>query len=296
MTVFEAKEQAGGLNTYGIVSFRLPQAIALWEVEQIRQLGVDIRTNIRVGLDIMPEQLLKDYDAVVLAVGMSKVPMLGIEGEQLEGVLDAIDFVESTKTDISMDLVGKRVAVIGAGNTAIDAATCSVRMGAEQVQILYRRSEKEMTAYDFEYEFAKQDGVVFQWFTAPKRVIGDDAGPGRWSGMYTHEAGAAEGTAKARPVEIEGSEWTMPVDAVIKAIGQTRYLPLVEQFELEHTRGIVQIDSATYQTSNPHIYAAGDVMFGEGQGEAMVVSAAQQGKLAAYPIYKQLISAQSEPA
>ena len=85
MTVFEAKEQAGGLNTYGIVSFRLPQAIALWEVEQIRQLGVDIRTNVRVSLDIMPEQLLKDYDAVVLAVGMSKVPMLGIEGEQLEG-------------------------------------------------------------------------------------------------------------------------------------------------------------------------------------------------------------------
>ena len=98
--MFEAKEQAGGLNTYGIVSFRLPQEISLWEVEQIRQLGVDIRTNIRVGVDIMPEELLKDYDAVVLAIGMSKVPMLGIEGEELEGVLDAIDFVESTKTDI----------------------------------------------------------------------------------------------------------------------------------------------------------------------------------------------------
>jgi dihydropyrimidine dehydrogenase (NAD+) subunit PreT len=296
VTVFEAKEQAGGLNTYGIVSFRLPQAIALWEVEQIRQLGVDIRTNVRVGLDIMPEQLLKDYDAVVLAVGMSKVPMLGIEGEQLEGVRDAIDFVESTKTDISMDLVGKRVAVIGAGNTAIDAATCSVRMGAELVQILYRRSEKEMTAYDFEYEFAKQDGVVFQWFTAPKRVIGDEQGRVVGLECIRMKLEQHEGTAKARPVEIAGSEWIIPVDAVIKAIGQSRYLPLVEQFELAHTRGIVQIDSATYQTSNPRVFAAGDVVFGDGQGEAMVVSAAQQGKLAAYSIYKLLIEAQSEPA
>ncbi|MFC5652220.1 NAD(P)-dependent oxidoreductase [Paenibacillus solisilvae] len=297
VTVFEAKQQAGGLNTYGIVSFRLPQAIALWEVEQIRQLGVEIRTNERVGSDIMPQQLLKDYDAVVLAVGMSKVPMLGIEGEQLEGVHDAIEFVESTKTQISTDLAGKRVAVIGAGNTAIDAATCSVRMGAAQVQILYRRSAKEMTAYEFEYEFAKQDGVHFQWFTAPKRIIGDENG--RVVGLecirmkleVQQEAGA-----KARPVEIAGSEWVIPVDAVIKAIGQTRYVPLVEQFGLEHLRGIVQIDPETYRTSNPQVYAAGDVIFGEGQGEAMVVSAAQQGKLAAYSIYKQLIAAQSETA
>ncbi len=152
----------------------------------------------------MPEQLLKDYDAVVLAVGMSKVPMLGIEGEQLEGVLDAIDFVESTKTDISMDLVGKRVAVIGAGNTAIDAATCSVRMGAEQVQILYRRSEKEMTAYDFEFEFAKQDGVVFQWFTAPKRVIGDEQGRVVGLECIRMKLEQQEGTAKARPVRDYG--------------------------------------------------------------------------------------------
>lgn len=293
VTIYEAKEQAGGLNTYGIVSFRLPQEIALWEVEQVRKLGVDIRTGVRVGTDIAVETLKEQYDAVVLAVGMSKVPMLGMEGEGLEGVYDAIDFVEATKSGLDGNpaVAGKRVVVIGAGNTAIDAATCSVRLGAERVDIVYRRSRQEMTAYDFEYEFAKQDGVGFQWLTAPIRIIGD--GSGRVAGLecVRMKLEEPENGGRRRPVPIEGSAFVLEADAVIKAIGQTRHVPLLEQLGLEHTRGVVRINPETYQTSDPSIFAAGDVIFGEGQGEAMVVSAAQQGKMAAYAIYKQLVQA-----
>lgn len=299
VTVFEAKASAGGLDTYGIVSFRLPQEVSLWEVEQVRQLGVEFRMNTRVGTDVTPDELLRDHDAVVLAVGMSKVPMLGIEGERLNGVHDAIEFVEATKTvaDLDVSLVGKRVAVIGAGNTAIDAATCSVRLGAEHVQIVYRRTQEEMTAYDFEYEFAKLDGVAFQWLTAPNRIIGDEQGNViglecvRMSLVETDDGG------RKRPVPVADSAFTIEVDAVIKAIGQTKHISLIEQFGLAHSRGTVTlVDASTGMTSNPKVYAAGDVIFGEGQGEAMVVSAAQQGKLTAYAIYQQLVKGQEATA
>jgi glutamate synthase (NADPH/NADH) small chain len=286
VTIFEAKAQAGGLNTYGIVSFRLPQEIALWEVEQVRKLGVEIRTNVKIGLDIAVDDLLAEYDAIVLAIGMSNVPMLGIEGETLNGVHDAIAFVESTKTSIPQDTAGKRVVVIGAGNTAIDAATCSVRLGADNVKILYRRTREEMTAYDFEYDFAKQDGVQFKWLTAPKRIIGNADGKVIGIECVHMKLEQLAGGDRGRPIPIEGSEFILETDLVIKAIGQTRFIPLLEQLEIEHTRGVVKIDPMTHQTSNPRIYAAGDVIFGEGQGEAMVVSAAQQGKLAAFAIYK----------
>lgn len=298
VTVFEAKEQAGGLDTYGIVSFRLPQEISLWEVEQVRQLGVEFRMNTRVGVEVNPEELLSDYDAVVLAVGMSKVPMLGIDGEELTGVYDAIDFVESTKIapDLDESLIGKRVAVIGAGNTAIDAATCSVRLGAEQVQIVYRRTQEEMTAYDFEYEFAKLDGVAFQWLTAPKRILGDENGNVVGIECVRMELVMVEGGRK-RPIPIADSEFVIEVDTVIKAIGQTKHISLIEQFGLAHSRGTVTlVDSTIGMTSNPKVFAAGDVIFGDGQGEAMVVSAAQQGKLTAYAIYKQLVKGQEASA
>lgn len=286
VTIFEAREQAGGLDTYGIVSFRLPQGISLWEVEQVRKLGVNMVMNCKVGVDISVNELLDGYDFIVLAIGMSKVPMLGIEGEQLEGVYDAIDFVEATKSNITTDFIGKRVAVIGAGNTAVDAATCSVRLGAVNVKMVYRRTQEEMTAYDFEYQFAKGDGVEFQWLTAPLRIIGDANGKVmamECMRMRLEESGE---DGRRKPVPIEGSAFHLEVDAVIKAIGQTRHLSIINGLGLANKRGIVTVDAETYQTSNPRVFGAGDVVFGEGQGEAMVVSAAQQGKLVAYSINK----------
>jgi glutamate synthase (NADPH/NADH) small chain len=152
-----------------------------------------------------------------------------------------------------------------------------------------------MTAYDFEYEFAKQEGVEFRWLTAPKRIIGN--AEGRVIGLECVRMRLEELMAgRRKPVAIEGSEFMMEVDAVVKAIGQTRHSDLIDSLQIEHRHGVVKIDTDTFQTSNPQIYAAGDVIFGHGQGEAMVVSAAQQGKLAAYAIYKQLVQAKSETA
>jgi len=284
--IYEAREKAGGLDTYGIVSFRLPQSVSLWEVEQVEKLGVEIKTGVKVGADIPASELLEQYDAVVLAAGMGYVPSLGIEGEELSGVYDAIQFVEGTKAGApDLALEGARVAIIGAGNTAIDAATCSVRLGAENVKMVYRRTKDEMTAYDFEYEFAKREGVEFSWLTAPKRIIGDESGRVAYLECVRMELSAEKGKDGRRsPVPIPGSEFLMPVDAVVVAIGQKRHTSLIEMLGLEHDRGVVKIDAGTRLTSNPKVYAAGDIIFGNGQGEAMVVSAAEQGKQAAHAI------------
>ncbi|MGG1675322.1 NAD(P)-dependent oxidoreductase [Neobacillus sp. NRS-1170] len=288
VTIFEAAEEAGGLNTFGIVSFRLPQRISYWEVEQVKKLNVTIKTNTMVGRDVSVEELTENYDKIVLAVGMANVPDLGIEGEKLDGVYDAIEFVKATKSgQLSNDFIGKRVVVVGAGNTAIDGATCSVRLGAENVKILYRRTEDEMTAYDFEYEFAKQDGVEFRWLTAPKRIIGDEAGKVTGIECIKMTLGEPEKDGRRRPVAVKGSEHIIPVEAVVKAIGQTRHLELIESFGLKHEGGVVKVDQDSLQTSNPKIFACGDVIFGKGKGDAMVVTAAQQGKDVAYAIHKQ---------
>jgi dihydropyrimidine dehydrogenase (NAD+) subunit PreT len=292
VTIYEAKEKAGGLDTHGIVSFRLPQEVSLWEVQQVENLGVTIHTNTMVGRDIAVDEILTTYDAVILAIGMSKVPMLGIEGEEAEGVYDAIDFVENTKTPpLDHQFIGKKIVIIGAGNTAIDAATCSVRLGAGDVKMVYRRTEAEMTAYEFEYEFAKQDGVEFRWLTQPTKIVTDEHGKVKALQCVRMELGEPDESGRRRPVEVPGSEFTMEVDAVIKAIGQSRYVSLIEELGLKHNRGIVKINPETHETSNPKVYAAGDVIFGDGQGDAMVVTAAQQGKLTAHAIHQKFISA-----
>ncbi|WP_301168958.1 NAD(P)-dependent oxidoreductase [Brevibacillus nitrificans] len=294
VTVYEAKEKAGGLNTYGIVSFRLPQEISLWEVEQIEDLGVEIKTNTQIGVDVSAEDLLANYDSVLLAAGMGNVPDLQIEGENLEGVLDAITLVEETKTQALTDkMVGKKVVVIGAGNTAIDAATCSKRLGADNVQILYRRTVNEMSCYQFEYEFAKQDGVEFRWLVAPSRVIGE-GGTVKGLELIRMELGEPDAKGRKRPVPVPGSEFLIEVDFVVKAIGQKRIVPLIDAFQLEHNKGIVEVEDGTYRTSNPKVFAAGDIIFGGGKTDAMVVDAANHGRRAAHAIH-QTLTDQKQP-
>lgn len=295
VTVFEERLLAGGLNSYGIVSFRLPQSVALWEVEQVKALGVDIRTGTKVGEDVAIDWLLEEYDAVVLAAGMGYVPPLGLEGEHLDGVYDAIELVENTKEGAPpFSFVDQRVVVIGAGNTAIDAATTSIRLGAAHVKIVYRRTQVEMTAYDFEYRFAKQEGVEFEWLTAPVRMIGNEAGKVSYLECVDMELSEERGQdGRSVPVPVDGSERRMKVDIVISAIGQQRRTGLIDMLGLAHKRGVVEIDPVTRRTSHPKVYAAGDIVFGAGQGEAMVVSAAEQGKQAAYAIMRDM-AARSE--
>ncbi|MCA0988302.1 NAD(P)-dependent oxidoreductase [Guptibacillus algicola] len=289
VTIYEAEKEAGGLDTFGIVSFRLPKKISLWEVDQVKKLGVTIKTSVKVGKDIGFDELLETNERVILAIGMANVPNLNIAGENLKGVHDAIDLVRSTKSPpMPTHMEGKRVIVIGAGNTAIDGATCSVRLGAENVKIVYRRTEKEMTAYDFEYEFAKQDGVEFRWLTQPIEIMGDTEGNVTGLKCVKMQLGGPSSDGRRKPEPVPDSDFIIECDAVVKAIGQKRHLELIEKLGLAHNDGVVMINKDSMQTSNSRVYACGDVIFGKGQGEAMVVSAAQQGKTAAYHVHESL--------
>ena len=172
VTVFERDELAGGLNTYGIVPFRLPVDVAVWEAEQVRRLGVDIKTGVTVGTRRCGRDSSRaEYDAVMIACGMGKVPQLGIEGQDAAGVWDALDFIRTAKIDGVVPGLGDTVAIIGGGNTAIDAATASKRLGARSVTMYYRRGPERMTAYEFEIEFAKLEGVEFRFNVLPKRIL-----------------------------------------------------------------------------------------------------------------------------
>jgi dihydropyrimidine dehydrogenase (NAD+) subunit PreT len=279
VTVFERDPEPGGLDTYGIVPFRLPAEIALWEAEQVRALGVEIRTGVTIGETITATQILAEYDAVILACGMGAVPRLGIEGEDAAGVWDALDFIRLAKLGGDVGALGEHVAIIGGGNTAIDAATCSRRLGAPSVTMYYRRGADRMTAYGFEVEFAKVEGVEFRTFTVPTRIIVEQ---GRVAGLELIST-APDGSARTLP----GTERIVRADTVIRAIGQNRLTTLLDAFGVAHERGIALVDERM-RTNDPRIYAAGDCMFRPGGTDAMVVEAAQRGKTAAHALDAQL--------
>lgn len=277
VTIFEAKDELGGLNTYGIVPFRLDIDTALWEAQQVVRMGADVRTCTRVGVDVAVDELLERYDALVLACGMGAVPHLGIPGEDLQGVWDALEFIERAKLGQDVGALGTRVAVIGAGNTAIDALTCAKRLlreahgeGENRVTCYYRRGQAQMTAYEFEYEFAKQEGIEFRFYSAPVRIIGEN---GRVKAIEFVRT-----TSDAKP--IAGSTFIEAADTVIRAIGQSRLLETLERIGVAHDGGVVRVDESL-QTTRAGIFAAGDCIFAKGSREAMVVEAAEQGKTAA---------------
>jgi glutamate synthase (NADPH/NADH) small chain len=266
VTIYEMHDQLGGLNTYGIVPFRLANDVALWEADYVVQLGVDVETGVEVGVDVSVDSLLGNHDAVILACGMGDVPALGIEGDDY--AWDALDFIEHVKMGRRIGDLGHRVAVIGAGNTAIDALTCAKRLGAERVTMYYRRGEEHMTAYDFEYAFAKDEGIEFRFYCAPVRI-----GSSEVTFVRTE-------LRDGRLVPIAGSEFTEPVSAVISAIGQSRLEQTLKAFGVAIDAGVVRVDDAL-QTTRAGVFAAGDCIYAKGEREAMVVEAAEQGKIAA---------------
>jgi dihydropyrimidine dehydrogenase (NAD+) subunit PreT len=275
VTIFERDDLPGGLNTYGIVPFRLPADVAVWEAEQVRALGVEIRTGVTVGETIAAAELLGSYDAVVIACGMGAVPTLGIPGEDAAGVWDALDFIRLAKMDGAVPGLGATVAIIGGGNTAIDAATVSKRLGSPSVTMFYRRGAERMTAYGFEIEFAKTEGVEFRTHVLPKRILTTD---GRVSGLELIRTDP-EGTARPLP----GTEYTIPIDTVVRAIGQTKFATLFDAFGVLHENGVAVVDDAM-RTNVPKVFAAGDCMFRAGASDAMVVEAAERGKTAAQTV------------
>ncbi|MBV8150989.1 MAG: FAD-dependent oxidoreductase, partial [Candidatus Eremiobacteraeota bacterium] len=284
VTIFDRHEELGGLNTFGIVPFRLPLDVALWEAQQVVDLGVNVRTGVEVGIDLAPADLLEKHDAIVLAFGMGAVPRLRIPGEELPGVWDALDFIERAKLGRELGTLGSSVAVIGAGNTAIDAATCSRRLGVERVTMYYRRGPEEMTAYGFEVDFAKAEGVEFRFHCVPTRIIARD---GRAGGIEFVRA--KPGPRSAELEIVRNSTFTVEADTVVCAVGQTRLLALLEAFGVAHDGSVAKVDDS-FRSSNPKVFVAGDLVFRSGTTDAMVVVAAQQGKLAAHAVDAQLRS------
>ena len=297
-TVFEKNALPGGLSTYGIVVMREPIRVALEEVAFVEKLGVEIRTGVEVGKDISADEL-GNYDAVFLGAGLGGVPDLRIPGEDLAGVTEALSFIAETKLaekeglEHLQDLpVGERVAVIGAGNTAIDAATIAKRLGAERITIVYRRSEREMSAYDFEYAFIKNEGAEFRFLTQPVKILGEN---GRVTGLECVQMrlGPPGPDGRRQAVPVPDSTFVLECDQVVKAIGQEKLVPLFEALGLETFRGYVKVDDHL-RTSNPKIFAGGDCV--RLVGDAMTVTAAQDGKVAARSIHAWLSETTSLPS
>lgn len=281
VTIYEANKIPGGLNTWGIAPYKLRKEDSLKEVELVKSYGVNIKTNVMIGKEISVDFLLENHDAVFLGIGLGESPALAIPGEELSGVVGALDFIEKVKTENWKEIhVGKKVAVIGAGNTSIDAATEAKRLGAEQVYIIYRRSDIEMSAYEFEYDLAKKDGIVFYFLTSPKKIIGKEFVEG--IECIKMKLGETDNRGRRKPVPIPDSEFTIQVDMIIKAIGQeakSSFLGSIPNVSLDD-EGCVIVDRSNYQTTNPKIFAGGDCI----NGGKEVVNAAYDGKRAAHGI------------
>jgi dihydropyrimidine dehydrogenase (NAD+) subunit PreT len=276
VTVYEARSVPGGLDTLGIAAYKISTEFALSEIEMIRRIGIDIEFNHRVTAGEL-RALLEKYDAVFLGIGLGRTMPLAIEGEELEGVWESLDFIFQTHTKPLEDCtVGANVVVIGAGNTAIDVATVSRRLGAETVTIAYRRSDALVPAFAYEYELAKSDGVRFEWCVQPLRIVGE---AGRATGVVFQRTELPEPATRSSPVRaVPGSEFLLPADMVVKALGQEHLLDLVAAVPgLQTKKGAIVVDRATLMTSIPGLFAGGDCLRSGGE----VVDAVQDGKIAA---------------
>jgi dihydropyrimidine dehydrogenase (NAD+) subunit PreT len=283
VTLYERRDLAGGLSTYGIIVLREPVEVALAEVAMIKRLGVHIETAKEVGADPTVSDLQRNFEAVFLSVGLGNTPQLGIPGE--EYILDGLQYIEGSKHQPSQLRVGKNVIVIGAGNTAIDCATIARRLGAERVTMLYRRSENEMTAYPHEYDFVKREGVTF-WFLAQPVKVHHENGAVQGLECVRITLGEPDATGRPAPKPIPNSTMLLPADQIVKAIGQHK--PTVASLlNLETEAGFIRVNR-DFETSSPGIFAGGDCI--RARGTASTVMAVEDGKLAARSIHQRLVN------
>lgn len=287
VTVFEAFHLPGGVLRYGIPDFRLPNAVVDAEIEGLKRLGVRFECNTLAGRLFTVEQMIGEmgYDAVFIGTGAGYPSMLGIPGDSLNGVLSANELLtrcnlmgarDFPARDTPMPL-GRRVAVIGAGNTAMDALRVAKRLGAEEVTCLYRRSRAECPARAEEVHHAEQEGIRFEWLTAPVAVLGDDAGNVRGLRCQRMELGAPDASGRRRPVPLPGSEYEIAVDQVVYAIG-TNANPIIGQTSgiALTARGYIAADEEG-ATSLAGVWAGGDIV----TGAATVIEAMGAGRRAA---------------
>jgi glutamate synthase (NADPH/NADH) small chain len=295
--VFEALHNAGGVLLYGIPEFRLPKKIVQAEVDYIKRLGVEVRPDILIGRTFTIEELFnRGFDAVFIGSGAGLPLFLNIPGESLAGIYSANEFLIRVNLMKSYQFplfdtpikVGKKVAIIGGGNVAIDSARCAMRCGAEQVCIIYRRSREELPARREEILNAEEEGIIFKFLSAPTRFIADDQGRVNAVELVAMELGEPDASGRRRPFPIKGSETIMKVDTVIVAIGRIPN-PVIQTVTkgLQTTKhGTIVADPETGETKLHGVFTGGDIM----TGEATVINAMGSGKKAAQAIHRYLLS------
>lgn len=282
VTVFERMPEPGGMMRYCIPNFRLEKFVVANEIAYIQDIGVEIKTGIEFGKDITLESLREEgYKAFFIATGAQLGMKLNVPGEDLEGVISAVDFLRALATGKPLS-VGERVAVIGGGNTAMDAARTAKKLGAKEVMVLYRRSREEMPAHPHEVELTEKDGVKFYFLVAPKRIIGEN---GRVKAIECVRMRLSEPdeSGRRRPVPISFSEHQYEVDMVIPAIGQVVEVSLLPQELLNMDKGGLPIkyDPQTLETRVPGVFVGGDLA----TGPASIIEAVGAGKRAAISIH-----------
>ena len=296
VVIFEALHVPGGVLMYGIPEFRMPKKIVQAEVDYVKKLGVDIRPDHMIGRVYTIDELFEQgFDAVFIGTGAGLPGFMRIPGENLGGIYSANEFLirvnlmkayEFPEYDTPIK-VGKKVAVIGGGNVAMDSARCSLRLGAEEVWIVYRRSRKEMPARIEEVENAEEEGIKFKFLTTPVRFLGDESAWVKGMECIAMQLGEPDESGRRRPIPIEGSELVMDVDTVVIAIGQTPN-PIIQRTTkgLKTTRrGTIVVNEKTGKASKKAVYAGGDVV----SGAATVISAMGAGKRAARSIHRSLM-------
>ena len=298
VTVFEALHALGGVLRYGIPEYRLPKKIVDEEIEALRAMGVEFQTSVIIGKTVTIEQLMTElgYSAIFVGTGAGAPKFLGIPGENLKGIYSANEFLTRVNLMKAWDFPNHdtpihkphRVAVVGAGDTAMDAVRCSIRLGADEANIIYRRSRNEKGAREEDYERALEEGAIFNWLTLPVRFIGDENGWVKAVECVKMELGEPDESGRRSPVKVEGSEFTMDCDIAVIALG-TSPNPLVPQTTggLETNKhGCIVADPATGQTSLEGVFAGGDIV----TGAATVILAMGAGRKAATAIHSYLES------
>lgn len=289
VTVYDAMPKMGGMLRYGIPQYRLPKEVLDMEISSIAELGVELKNNVRIGTDVDFDDIRKAHDATLVAIGAWKSSSMRIAGEELDGVHGGIDFLRSValKTPVS---IGDRVAVIGGGNTAMDACRSAVRLGAKEVYVIYRRTRAEMPAEKVEIDEAEEEGVIYKFLNNPVEIIGEN-GKVRAVKLQIMELGEPDAGGRRSPVPVEGKFETLELDNVIMAIGQKINISGFEKLELTD-RGNIAADIKTFRTSLDGVFAVGDATnrgasiaieaIGEAQKASDVIDSYLHGDMVAY--------------
>jgi len=292
VTVFERMPEPGGMMRYCIPNFRLEKFVVANEIAYIKDIGVEIKTGIEFGKNITLESLRNEgYKAVFIAIGTQLSRKMNVPGEDLEGVFHVLELLRAVSFGQHVD-VGERVAVIGGGNSAIDAARTAKRLGAREVMILYRRTENEMPALPHDVEAAEREGIKFHFLVAPKRIIGEE-GKVKAIECLRMRLGEPDASGRRRPIQISFSEHQYEVDSVIPAIGQVSEKSCIpsELLDGKARRMLIPVDPITMQTKIPEVFAGGDIV----SGPASIIQAVGAGKQAAVSIHRYLTDQDLKP-